>query len=1508
MIGLAISVDFGPGGQTHDLWLEIDHSHTGADLLVALLEWRNATEGAVTPAAPPAGLGLWRVGRDDNQRCVGIPPALPASGWGIVNGDHLRVGPVSDGMEQQFALHARPTAAGEVSLPGSELMVVSGPDVGLSYPIAVDEGPILVGRDPACDLVLHDPGLGLVELVFTPNSVDGQQFVGVERSPSAVAALAVNGDPVGSVPATVYPGDSISIASTTIRVATSKRPHRGPSPPASTDRGRIAVFRSPHHEVALPETHFEALGTAPAETEPIRFPYLIALAPLVMGVGLAFLYSPRFLVFIALSPLMALAGWMEQRRRVSQQFQRQRERFLGQVADRNEQVHRALRQERAVRVLRHPDLPALLEMARFCTNRLWERDPRSGTFLELRLGLGTGRSHISVAAETHGTDELLTHANETRHDADHIHHVPITVDLKKHGPLALVGDRRSVAEVATAVAVQASCLHSPEDVVIAGVLTPSSPLIRWIKWLPHAASPHSPLGPWSLATTAETSRRLVDAVAQVASRRMTAARASGDRPHPWIFLIIESEMAVKAGVTGELKLLTPEAGVVIVWVAQNETDPPQSARSICHCVPMIAPGDIEVHRGVSSLRFPSTTIGESKVRADRASNEFGEAVARALAPLEDITHSSAHQNLPARVDVAALLDGQPATAQTLESWWEKSQSTHSLVTPIGVTAGGVLRLDLVADGPHALVGGTSGAGKSELLTTMVAGLIAQNPPERLNLLFVDYKGGAAAEVFRPAPHTVGFVTNLDEGLALRALQSLRAELNRRMALLSGRAKDLTEMIRRHPRDAPPSLVIVVDEFATLVKEIPAFVDGMVDIAQRGRSLGIHLILATQRPTGAVNENILANTNLRLSLRMLDSSESSAIIGCGDAASLPTSPKGRGLLRVGSGNLVSFQGAISSGPLSGRETPIVGISPLGVGGTTTKASSVRSNGFAAAPNPTPADEGPSQAEAIVDAAVVAATHRRTPPMASPWRPELPNEVALTEVLDARPDRPPLPVPESVPRFSITIGVVDDPSAQTQYPYQVDLSSTGGLLVLGTGGSGKSTTLITAAVSAVAFHRESGSREPLTIMGLDFASRQLSRLRAVPACAEIATADNLEAVTRIIQLLHHEMESRRQSTNRSPVLLLLDDYGSLAEAFDGMRAGTSQNLWLEMLNQVIVNGRQVGIYPVITATRRLAVRGAVMASVAERLVLRQVDASAYVDMGVPSEMVTGRALLPGRGFTGGREVQVATASSDALKQLVANTQAAAPHLARGALPTSVTAPSWTRGDRTGPGTSVHLGCADLTHEPVTYDRKRGPLVVAGDPGSGRSNVLSLLSCAALAAGERVVGIGGPDSPLQSILADGAYGQRQAFLAALTNLVEEVARRPAGPVTLVVDDFELIDDPAIDTLCARLLDHAQLAAVAVGSQRPFSTNPLAQEIRRARSFVVLNPVGPYELQELTGLKATIRPGIPAVPGRGYFVDHRTTVLAQFYLTTGSRPPTPASSQTWRTMPAPPGYLTPR
>lgn len=233
----------------------------------------------------------------------------------------------------------------------------------------------------------------------------------------------------------------------------------------------------------------------------------------------------------------------------------------------------------------------------------------------------------------------------------------------------------------------------------------------------------------------------------------------------------------------------------------------------------------------------------------------------------------------------------------------------SAVAVLGAGADGPVTVDLVADGPHALIAGTTGSGKSELLRTLVSSLCLRHDPDTLNFLLIDHKGGAAFDALAALPQVVGVVTDLDGGLVDRVLTSLEAEVRRREVLL--RVAGVTDLADLDPGGSSPArLVIIVDEFAALAAGAPDALTSLVDIARRGRSLGMHLILATQRPAGVVDEAVKANTNIRIALRLHDRADSLDVIGDERAASLDRRSPGRAMLRVGSDDPVEFQSAIT----------------------------------------------------------------------------------------------------------------------------------------------------------------------------------------------------------------------------------------------------------------------------------------------------------------------------------------------------------------------------------------------------------------------------------------------------------------------------------------------------------------------------------------------------------------------------------------------------------------------
>ncbi|HEX6953565.1 MAG TPA: FtsK/SpoIIIE domain-containing protein, partial [Agromyces sp.] len=354
--------------------------------------------------------------------------------------------------------------------------------------------------------------------------------------------------------------------------------------------------------------------------------------------------------------------------------------------------------------------------------------------------------------------------------------------------------------------------------------------------------------------------------------------------------------------------------------------------------------------------------------------------------------------LPDRCELAAVL---PDPADPADR--------SSLRVPVGVAGDGPLRIDLAA-GPHALVAGTSGSGKSEFLVSWVASLAAAYAPDRVAFLLVDFKGGAAFEPVARLPHVTGVVTDLAEGEAGRAVASIRAELRHREQVLQGTgARDVRDL---PPEVVLPRLVVVVDEFQAMVERFPDLGAVIADVAARGRSLGVHLVLASQRPNGVVRESVTANCGLRVSFRVLQRADSIAVVGVDDAASLEASSPGRAIVDSGDGRVVHLQAAIAD------------------------ADSIRRAG---------------------------ARHAGVPAPRRPWLDPLPESLdlrSIAEVLGA-------PVaPTAAGR--LLLGVADDPERQRRVAITWTPSEDGPLAVLGASGSGRTALLDAVAVQVADAH--------------------------------------------------------------------------------------------------------------------------------------------------------------------------------------------------------------------------------------------------------------------------------------------------------------------------------------------------------------------------------------------------------------------------------------------------------
>lgn len=498
----------------------------------------------------------------------------------------------------------------------------------------------------------------------------------------------------------------------------------------------------------------------------------------------------------------------------------------------------------------------------------------------------------------------------------------------------------------------------------------------------------------------------------------------------------------------------------------------------------------------------------------------------------------ARSTLPGRVEFG-LLDQQSGAAQP-----------HGLACTIGHSAQGATSLDLVRNGPHAVVGGTTGSGKSELLVTWVLAMAATRTVSEVNFLLVDFKGGAAFSPLAALPHCVGLVTDLEAGEAARALASLTAELRQRERILrDAEARDIDDV--RAP--TMPRLVIVVDEFATMLDAFPALHALFVDIAARGRSLGVHLILCTQRPAGVVRDALLANCSLRISLRVNNPADSLALLGTDAAAGLsPVSP-GRAYVDTGDGAAVLLQVAAAS---------------------------------------------QSDIAAIVVSQSVGIPSRR------PWLEPLPTQLTpelLTELIGTESDIAATSVaaisaaPTSAAP-SVILGLLDEPDRQRYRVARYSPAVDGHVLVVGASGSGKTTALALIEREAVAAG-----------LAVERAGADVERAWDLLERAHQRSSAGLGD-----QAAHGDIEGTAPGRTRL-VLLLLDDFDSVLARWEPEHRLAA----LDMLAAVLRDGAAAGITCVVSVQRVANGLQLMPTLCQNRLLLRATSREDYLSVGGPAE---------------------------------------------------------------------------------------------------------------------------------------------------------------------------------------------------------------------------------------------------------------------------------------------------
>ncbi|MEN0128225.1 MAG: FtsK/SpoIIIE domain-containing protein [Brevundimonas sp.] len=786
-------------------------------------------------------------------------------------------------------------------------------------------------------------------------------------------------------------------------------------------------------------------------------------------------------------------------------------------------------------------------------------------------------------------------------------------------------------------------------------------------------------------------------------------------------------------------------------------------------------------------------------------------------------------SVPDEVALGGLPSVPVATPAAVAAAW--ASGARALRPPIGRAADGPLHLDLTEQGPHVLVGGTTGSGKSELLVTLVLSAALHHPPERLAVLLVDFKGGSGLGPVAGLPHVVDHVTDLDPASARRLLVGLGAELRRRERLLAeAGVRDVRELGRRH---APPRLLVVVDELRALVEDLPEAPAALARLAALGRALGVHLVLATQRPAGAVSADLRANVAMRIALRVNDEADSLDLVQTTAAAAISPATPGRALLRTGDGVVRTLQTARA---LAARRGGPVRVMPPADGPVWRLPAAVSA---------VPDDVG-----RWVAAAKAAATTRPD----VPWLPALPPEVRSADLGPAVPGH-------------LHLGLGDDPDQQRRLVVHWEPAQ-GHLLVVGGPRSGRTTALLTAGAAAL----QAGST--VHAIGLPgWATTALARVGG--ALGTVVGPEEPRVVARLVRLL-----TDAPVAGAVPVVLV----DGLAETLDALGA-IARGAGADLLTSMVRAGARNAAIAAAGDPR-----GAVLSlapSFLDRLVLPLPDPTADPVLGIPGSLAGPRST-PGRGvhLRGTAAVLCQVAVHDAAPGPASETERAraARRSALRPLPRAVDLPvdlpvdlavdlpGTTPADRAA-AHDVPIGVGGDHALELTADLA-GPLLVAGPPGSGRTNALAVLAAGHLATGRAV-----------TVVATGG-----AWPAGVTRL--EPAGLPSwSPAGLLVcddvDELERTDPAAADRL-EQLVARASARVAASSAATTVASayrGPLAA-LARARRRLVLDLSDPASA-ELVGPGWAWLTDSWTGPGRGVLVAGRERQPVQVYRFAPADPP---------------------
>lgn len=933
---------------------------------------------------------------------------------------------------------------------------------------------------------------------------------------------------------------------------------------------------------------------------------MIALTVVIFLVRPIGVYIIMMIGMSIVTVIFGITTYFSEKKKYKAEVEKREKDYKKYLSDKSSDINNAIKDQRFSLNFHYPTLSEIKDIVENKAPRIYEKTSHHHDFLHYKLGIANIEKSFKVDYQedefVQRRDELFDDAKELYEFYQEVEKAPLINDLT-HGPIAYIGARHLIIEELEKMTLQLATFHSYHDVEMLYVIREDErDTFNWARWLPHMTL--SALNIRGFVYNQRTRDQILTSVYSMIKERIQTVREKSKSnekivftPH-LVFVITDMSLIIDHVILEYVNQDLSEYGISLVFVEDVIESLPEHVETII---------DIK-SRTEGELIMKEEELVQLKFTPENIDGIDKEYIARRIANLNHIEHMK--NAIPDSITFLQMYDVNEVNELDVANRWQQNETYKTMAVPLGVRGkDDVLSLNLheKAHGPHGLIAGTTGSGKSEIIQSYILSLAVNFHPHEVAFLLIDYKGGGMANLFKDLKHLVGTITNLDGDEAMRALTSIKAELRKRQRLFG--EHDVNHINQYHKlfkegiaTEPMPHLYIISDEFAELKSEQPDFMKELVSTARIGRSLGIHLILATQKPSGVVDDQIWSNSKFKLALKVQDRQDSNEILKTPDAADI-TLP-GRAYLQVGNNEIYElFQSAwsgatydIEGESLDNEDKTIYMINDYGQLQPINKDLSGLDD-----EEPT---ETQTELEAVIDHIEDITERLNIPDIKRPWLPPLPEMVYQSELIETDFNKLWTDQPKEV---ELTLGLKDVPEDQYQGPMTLKLKQAGHIALIGSPGYGRTNFLHNVIFDVARHYRPDQAHMYL----FDFGTNGLMPVSDVPHVADYFTVDQEDKIAKAIKQIHQIIAERKKLLSQERVINI-DQYNKetgktvpnvfiIIDNYDTVKESPFVEDYEEMMAKVTREGLALGVYIILTGSRSSAVKSSIFTNIKTRIAL-------------------------------------------------------------------------------------------------------------------------------------------------------------------------------------------------------------------------------------------------------------------------------------------------------------------